>query len=61
MQSSKIIGILIENLRIEHHTESAYVIEQEMTAFRLYLYYSEYRAEGMRKRRITSASWNSGE
>ena len=32
MQSSKIIGILIENLRIEHHTESAYVIEQEMTA-----------------------------
>ena len=33
MQSSKIIGILIEDLRIEHHTESAYVIEQEMTAF----------------------------
>ena len=32
MQSSKIIGILIEDLRIEHHTESAYVIEQEMTA-----------------------------
>ncbi len=32
MQSFKIIGILIEDLRIEHHTESAYVIEQEMTA-----------------------------
>ncbi len=32
MQSSKIIGILIEDARIEHHTESAYVIEQEMTA-----------------------------
>ena len=32
MQASKIIGILIEDLRIEHHTESAYVIEQEMTA-----------------------------
>lgn len=31
MQSSKIIGILIEDIRIEHHTESAYVIEQEMT------------------------------
>lgn len=31
MQSSKIIGILIEDIRVEHHTESAYVIEQEMT------------------------------
>lgn len=30
MQSSKIIGILIEDIRIEHHTESAYVIEQEL-------------------------------
>ena len=32
MQSSKIIGFLIEDLRIEHHREAAYVIEQEMTA-----------------------------
>ncbi|MFR5601523.1 MAG: LacI family DNA-binding transcriptional regulator [Lachnospiraceae bacterium] len=31
MQSSKIIGILIEDIRIAHHTESAYVIEQELT------------------------------
>lgn len=30
-QSSKIIGILLEDIRITHHTESAYVIEQEMT------------------------------
>lgn len=31
MQSSRIIGILIEDIRVIHHTESAYVIEQEMT------------------------------
>lgn len=31
MQSSKIIGILLEDIRVAHHTESAYVIEQEMT------------------------------
>lgn len=30
-QSSKIIGILIEDIRITHHTEAVYVIEQEMT------------------------------
>lgn len=30
-QSSRIIGILIEDIRVAHHTESAYVIEQEMT------------------------------
>ena len=31
MQASKFIGILIEDIRVSHHTESAYVIEQEMT------------------------------
>jgi LacI family transcriptional regulator len=31
MQSSKIIGILLEDIRSSHHTESVYVIEQEMT------------------------------
>lgn len=31
MQSSRIIGILIEDIRVAHHTESAYVVEQEMT------------------------------
>lgn len=31
MQSTKIIGILLEDIRISHHTESVYVIEQEMT------------------------------
>lgn len=31
MQASRFIGILIEDIRVEHHTESAYVIEQEMT------------------------------
>lgn len=30
-QSTKIIGILLEDIRISHHTESVYVIEQEMT------------------------------
>ena len=30
-QSSRIIGILIEDIRVFHHTESAYGIEQEMT------------------------------
>ncbi len=32
MQSTRFIGILIEDIRVSHHTESAYVIEQEMTA-----------------------------
>lgn len=32
MQASRIIGILIEDIRVSHHTDSAYVIEQEMTA-----------------------------
>lgn len=31
MQASRFIGILIEDIRVSHHTESAYVIEQEMT------------------------------
>lgn len=31
-QSSRIIGILIEDIRVSHHTESAYVIEQQLTA-----------------------------
>lgn len=31
-QSTRFIGILIEDVRVSHHTESAYVIEQEMTA-----------------------------
>lgn len=31
MQSTKIIGILLEDIRSSHHTESVYVIEQEMT------------------------------
>lgn len=31
MQSSRFIGILIEDIRVSHHTESAYVIEQAMT------------------------------
>lgn len=30
-QSTKIIGILLEDIRSSHHTESVYVIEQEMT------------------------------
>lgn len=30
-QASRFIGILIEDIRVSHHTESAYVIEQEMT------------------------------
>ncbi|MDD5858530.1 MAG: LacI family DNA-binding transcriptional regulator [bacterium] len=30
-QESRFIGILIEDIRVAHHTESAYVIEQEMT------------------------------
>ena len=32
-QASRIIGILIEDIRVAHHTDSAYVIEQEMTAY----------------------------
>lgn len=31
LQSTRFIGILIEDIRVPHHTESAYVIEQEMT------------------------------
>ena len=31
-QASRFIGILIEDIRVEHHTESAYVLEQAMTA-----------------------------
>lgn len=31
-QASHFIGILIEDIRVSHHTDSAYVIEQEMTA-----------------------------
>jgi LacI family transcriptional regulator len=31
LQSTKIIGILLEDIRISHHTEAVYVIEQEMT------------------------------
>ncbi len=31
MQSSKIIGILMQDIRIVHHIDSAYIIEQEMT------------------------------
>ena len=30
-QASRFIGILIEDIRVVHHTESVYVIEQEMT------------------------------
>nr|WP_296834437.1 LacI family DNA-binding transcriptional regulator [uncultured Marvinbryantia sp.] len=30
-QATRFIGILIEDIRVSHHTESAYVIEQEMT------------------------------
>lgn len=31
MQASRFIGILIEDIRVSHHNESVYVIEQEMT------------------------------
>lgn len=31
MQSTKIVGILIVDIRVTHHTDSAYVIEQELT------------------------------
>lgn len=31
MQSTKLIGILIVDIRVTHHTDSAYVIEQELT------------------------------
>jgi LacI family transcriptional regulator len=31
-QASRLIGILIEDIRVAHHTDSVYVIEQEMTA-----------------------------
>lgn len=30
MQSTKIIGILMEDIRLSHHTESTYVVEQEL-------------------------------
>ena len=32
MQSTKMIGILMEDLRVVHHTESAYLIERAMTS-----------------------------
>ncbi len=31
IQSTKTIGILLEDIRVSHHTESVYLIEQEMT------------------------------
>lgn len=31
MQSTKLVGILIQDIRVVHHTESAFVIEQELT------------------------------
>lgn len=31
MQSTKMVGILMVDIRVEHHTNSAYVIEQELT------------------------------
>ncbi|MDO5539448.1 MAG: LacI family DNA-binding transcriptional regulator [Eubacteriales bacterium] len=31
MQSSKIIGILMQDIRVVHHIDSAYLIEQDMT------------------------------
>lgn len=31
MQASRFIGILIEDIRVSHHTETVYVIEREMT------------------------------
>lgn len=31
MQSTKMVGILMADIRVEHHTNSAYVIEQELT------------------------------
>lgn len=31
MQSSRIIGILIQDIRVAHHIDSAFVIEQELT------------------------------
>lgn len=31
MQATRFVGILIEDIRVEHHNESAFVIEQEMT------------------------------
>ena len=31
MQSTKMIGILIVDIRVTHHTESAFVIEKELT------------------------------
>lgn len=30
-QATRFVGILIEDIRVSHHTESVYVIEQEMT------------------------------
>lgn len=32
-QSTRFIGILIEDIRVSHHTDSVYVIEQEMTGY----------------------------
>lgn len=33
LQSTRFIGILLEDIRVPHHTESAYIIEQEMTRY----------------------------
>lgn len=58
-QSSRIIGILIEDIRVVHHTESAYVIEQEMT--RLGYTCITLSTGRIRKRRQNiSAIWSSG-
>lgn len=46
MQSSKIIGILIEDLRIEPSYRISLCDRTGDDRFRLYLYYSEYRAKG---------------
>ncbi len=32
MGETKIVGILVEDLRLQHHTESAYIIERELAA-----------------------------
>ena len=52
-QSSRIIGILIEDIRVFHHTESAYVIEQEMTRLG---YTCKHRTGSQKEGRIYSAS-----
>lgn len=32
-QSTKLIGILIEDIRVSHHTDAAYIIEQELSKY----------------------------